>query len=321
MTSPISMQSPEILTLGEPLIEFNQTTPLGKHYLQGFGGDVSTVAVAASRFGARSGIISRVGSDQFGELLLDLWRQEHVDSQFVLRDPTAPTGVYFVSHSETGHRFSYLRSGSAASRITPEQLPLTAISSARWLHVSAISQAISESSSNTVSAAITAARAAGTFVSYDPNLRLALWPLERARQTIRSTVALADLFLPSLEDIVTLSEATSPDQALEWCIAAGARQIVLKLGARGALAYIDGKKYEIQPHRVSLVDATGAGDCFAGVLLASLCAGEAMQTAMTHANTAAALATTGYGAVAPLPTRDQVMQVLSSRTLESSHVG
>ena len=320
MTSPISMQSPEILTLGEPLIEFNQTTPLGKHYLQGFGGDVSTVAVAASRFGARSGIISRVGSDQFGELLLDLWRQEHVDSQFVLRDPTAPTGVYFVSHSETGHRFSYLRSGSAASRITPEQLPVAAISSARWLHVSAISQAISESSSNTVSAAITAARAAGTFVCYDPNLRLALWPLERARQTIRSTIPLADLFLPSLEDIVSLSGATSPEQALDWCIEAGARQVVLKLGARGALAYIGGQHFFIKPQGIDMVDATGAGDCFAGVLLASLCAGETMPTALAHANAAAAIATTGFGAVAPLPTRHQVLQTLSSQAAESSHV-
>ena len=320
MTSPTPTQWPEILTLGEPLIEFNQTTPLGKQYLQGFGGDVSTVAIAASRFGARAGIITCVGTDHFGDLLLDLWQQEHVDTQFVTRDPNAPTGVYFVSHNETGHRFSYLRSGSAASRITPAQLPLAAISSARWLHVSAISQAISESSSSTVSAAIAAARAAGTHISYDPNLRLALWPLDRARQTIRSTVPLADLFLPSLEDIVTLSGANTPEQALDWCLEAGARQVVLKLGARGALAYIDGQKVFIEPEAVKLVDATGAGDCFAGVLLAGLCAGETMQTALTHANAAAAIATTGFGAVAPLPTRHRVLQMPSSTAAESSHV-
>jgi len=320
MTSPTPTQWPEILTLGEPLIEFNQTTPLGKQYLQGFGGDVSTVAISASRFGARAGIITCVGTDHFGDLLIDLWQQEHVDTQFVLRDPTAPTGVYFVSHNETGHRFSYLRSGSAASRITPAQLPLAAISSARWLHVSAISQAISESSLTTVAAAIAAARAAGTQISYDPNLRLALWPLDRARQTIRSTIALADLFLPSLEDVVTLSGANTPEQALEWCLESGARLVVLKLGARGALAYIDGQQIFIEPQRVDLVDATGAGDCFAGVLLASLCAGETMPTALTHANAAAAIATTGFGAVAPLPTRHQVLHAFSSQAAESSHV-
>ena len=320
MTSPTPTQWPEILTLGEPLIEFNQTSPLDQQYLQGFGGDVSTVAIAAARFGARAGIITRVGSDHFGDLLLELWQQEAVDTCCVLRDPTAPTGVYFVSHTETGHRFSYLRSGSAASRITPDHLPLDRIHSTRWLHVSSISQAISESSSETVSLAIATARSAGKKISYDPNLRLALWPLERARDTIRATAALADLFLPSLEDIVTLSGATSAEQALEWCIETGARQVVLKLGARGVMAYLEGQIVSIAPERVNMVDATGAGDCFAGVLLACLCAGEDMQTAMTHANTAAALATTGFGAVAPLPRRHQVLQRLASHSPESSHV-
>ena len=320
MTSPTPTQWPEILTLGEPLIEFNQTSPLDQQYLQGFGGDVSTVAIAAARFGARAGIITRVGSDHFGDLLLELWQQEAVDTCCVLRDPTAPTGVYFVSHTETGHRFSYLRSGSAASRITPDHLPLDRIHSMRWLHVSSISQAISESSSETVSLAIATARSAGKKISYDPNLRLALWPLERARDTIRATAALADLFLPSLEDIVTLSGATSAEQALAWCIETGARQVVLKLGARGVMAYLEGQIVSLAPERVNMVDATGAGDCFAGVLLACLCAGEDMQTAMTHANAAAALATTGFGAVAPLPKRHQVLQRLASQSPESSHV-
>jgi 2-dehydro-3-deoxygluconokinase len=86
------------------------------------------------------------------------------------------------------------------------------------------------------------------------------------------------------------------------------------------LAYIDGQQLFIEPQRVDLVDATGAGDCFAGVLLASLCAGETMPTALAHANAAAAIATTGFGAVAPLPTRHQVLQTLSSQAAESSHV-
>ena len=313
-------EMPHILTLGEPLIEFNQTSASSKQYLQGFGGDVSTVAIAAARFGGSTGIITRVGDDAFGDLLLELWQQEHVDTQFVQRDASVPTGAYFVSHSDRGHRFSYLRRGSAASCITPDQLPLTGLATARWLHVSAISQAISTSSIETVSAAMDAARAAGTKISYDPNLRLALWPLEAARQTIHATAAHADVFLPSLEDILTLTGLSSADDALQWCIDTGARQVVLKLGERGVLAWIDGQRLTIEPHRVNRLDATGAGDCFAGVLLACLCAGESMTAAITHANAAAALSTTGFGAVAPLPTRTQVQQWLSSRQKEVSDV-
>jgi len=311
---------PHILTLGEPLIEFNQTSPSSKQYLQGFGGDVSTVAIAAARFGARAGIITRVGSDPFGDLLIELWQQEQVDTQFVVRDANAPTGVYFVSHGDTGHRFSYLRRGSAASCITPDQLPLEALGAARWLHVSAISQAISASSRETVSAAIHAARAAGTKISYDPNLRLALWPLEQARQTIRATAADADLFLPSLEDIFTLTELSSEEDALQWCIDTGARQVILKLGERGVLAWIAGQRLTVEPHRIDRVDATGAGDCFAGVLLACLCRDEPITTALAHANAAAALSTTGFGAVAPLPTRSQVQHWLNARQKEVTDV-
>lgn len=311
---------PHILTLGEPLIEFNQTSPSSKQYLQGFGGDVSTVAIAAARFGARTGIITRVGSDPFGDLLIELWQQEQVDTQFVARDESAPTGVYFVSHSDTGHRFSYLRRGSAASCITPDQLPIDGLVAARWLHVSAISQAISASSRETVSAAIHAARAVGTKISYDPNLRLALWPLEQARQTIRATAADADLFLPSLEDILTLTELSSEEDALQWCIDTGARQVILKLGERGVLAWIDGHRLTVEPHRIDRIDATGAGDCFAGVLLACLCRDEPITTALAHANAAAALSTTGFGAVAPLPTRAQAQHWLSARHKEVTDV-
>jgi len=311
---------PHILTLGEPLIEFNQTSPSNKQYLQGFGGDVSTVAIAAARFGARAGIITCVGSDPFGDLLIELWQQEQVDTQFVARDESAPTGVYFVSHSDTGHRFTYLRRGSAASCITPDQLPLEALGAARWLHVSAISQPISASSRETVSAAIHAARAAGTKISYDPNLRLALWPLEQARQTIRATAADADLFLPSLEDILTLTELSPEEDALQWCIDTGARQVILKLGERGVLAWIDGQRLTVEPYRIDRVDATGAGDCFAGVLLACLCSDEPITTALAHANAAAALSTTGFGAVAPLPTRAQVQHWFTARQKEVTDV-
>jgi 2-dehydro-3-deoxygluconokinase len=311
---------PEILTLGEPLIEFNQTAPQRPQYLQGFGGDVSNTAIAAARFGARAGIITRIGSDQFGDLLLDLWQHEGVDTHCVQRDPHAPTGLYFVTHNAQGHHFSYRRQGSAASLITPDQLPIPAIQSARWLHVSAISQAISSSSLDTVNAAITAAKQCAIQVCYDPNLRLALWPLERARATIQATAARVDLFLPSYDDVVQLSGASNPEQAMDWCLAAGARKVVLKLGGRGVMASLDGQLTMIAPHRIDAVDGTGAGDCFAGVLLACLCAGETMMSAIRYANAAAAIATTGFGAVAPLPTRVQVEALLEVRAVEPSHV-
>ncbi|TMG96445.1 MAG: sugar kinase, partial [Betaproteobacteria bacterium] len=167
---------PEIVALGEPLVEFNQIHAGDPHtYLQGFGGDTSNMAIAAARLGAQAGYITRVGDDAFGKMFIALWRHESVDTRGVAIDRSAPTGVYFVTHGDRGHAFSYLRAGSAASRLTPAELPLDVIRNARVIHVSAITQAISASACDAAFASFEAARAAGVKVSYDTNLRLSLW--------------------------------------------------------------------------------------------------------------------------------------------------
>ncbi len=136
--------TPEIVAIGEPMIEFNQTTANARDYLQGFGGDTSNFCVAVARHGGRPGYVTRLGDDAFGRGFLDLWRTEGVDTSGVVTDPQAHTAVYFVMHDERGHAFSYLRKGSAASRLSPENVPLDLVGRARYLHVSGITQAISQ---------------------------------------------------------------------------------------------------------------------------------------------------------------------------------
>ncbi len=303
--------APAILALGEPMIEFNQTIPGQRDYLQGFGGDTSNAIVAAARQGAACGYITRLGDDDFGRMFLDLWRVEGVDSSGVGIDGQAHTAVYFVTHGKTGHSFSYLRSGSAASRMRPEHLPAELIRSARYLHVSGICQAISQDARDSVQAAIALARQAGVKVSFDTNLRLKLWPLETARQVISDTIALTDVLLPSLDDLQTVSGLEAPDAILDWCFAHGANHVVLKLGREGCIAATGQERTKIPGHQVNAVDATGAGDCFDGAFLARLDAGDDLLAAARYANAAAALTTTGFGAVAPLPRRELVAAFLS----------
>jgi 2-dehydro-3-deoxygluconokinase len=304
------MKDFDIVALGEPLVEFNQTVAGEPDYRQGFGGDTSNAVIAAARQGARCAYLTRVGDDTFGAGLRALWRAEGVDDSGVLTDALAPTGIYFVSHGPSGHTFSYLRAGSAASRMVPADLAHGLVERARFLHVSGISQAISASACDTVYAALARARGAGTTVCYDSNLRLRLWPVDRARAILRDTLALADWFLPGLEDMRTLTGLQAPDAILDWSLTAGARRCVLKLGADGALLDDGGRRVQVAPYRVEAVDATGAGDCFAGSFLARLAAGDAPADAVRWANVAAALATTGFGAVDPLPDAAVVRTVL-----------
>jgi len=303
----------DIVSLGEPLYELSQIRGEDKKYLQGFGGDTSNAAIAAARQGAKVAYITRIGDDEFGRQFLGLWRDEGLGTSGVYVDSEAPTGVYFIHYGLQGHLFSYLRAGSAASRMRPEHLPLDLIRGAKFFHTSAISQAISACACDCVFAAIDAAKKSGVSFAYDSNLRLRLWPLPRARAVITATVALADYFLPSLEDLSALCGLAQPEALVDWSHRLGARYVALKLGADGALAS-DGTRCErIAPHAVDCVDATGAGDCFAGSLLARLSLGDDFWGAVRYANAAAALTTTGYGAVAPLPTPQAVAKLLQSQ--------
>ena len=308
----------DVVALGEAMVEFNQTpgqTP-GEPlvYLQGFGGDTSNAAIAAARAGAKVAYLSRLGTDRWGDRLMDLWQRENMDATPVLRDAQAPTGMYFVSHDVQGHQFSYARAGSAASRMQTQDLAhwQDTLASSHWLHLSGISLAISASACDTALAAMQLARKLGTRVAFDSNLRLSLWPLARAQACIRHAIGLCDLFLPSLEDMTALTGLTQAQDIIAWSHAQGATQVVLKLGAHGAIAS-NGQTQRAEPgHSVQAVDATGAGDCFAGNLLARLSAGDSLWDAAAYANAAAALSVQGFGAVDPLPQREAVLNALKT---------
>jgi 2-dehydro-3-deoxygluconokinase len=255
----------DLVALGEPLLEFNQTRDTSDQYLQGFGGDTSNCVIAAARLGATTAYITRLGDDAFGRKFLALWQRERVDASGVAIDADASTGIYFVTHGASGHEFSYLRAGSAASRMRPSDLPLPVIRSAKVLHVSGISQAISASACDTVFAAIDAAREAGARISFDCNVRPKLWPLPRARAVIVATMGLCDWFLPSLDEAVQLSGKEQPDAILDWCHDQGAPVVALKMGGEGAGFHRRGTRAS-SPARVNAIDATGAGDCFDGAL-------------------------------------------------------
>ena len=124
----------DLLCMGEPMLEFNQlpTQPDGtRHYLEGHGGDTSNAAIAAARQGARVGYITALGNDMPGDSFMALWAREGVDASTVIRTDRWLTGVYFVTHDETGHHFLHYRANSAASMYTPDDLPTAAFAAAR----------------------------------------------------------------------------------------------------------------------------------------------------------------------------------------------
>lgn len=300
----------DIVCLGEPLLEFNQKEP--GVLLQGFGGDTSNCAVAAARQGADVGYITRIGKDKFGESLLALWREEGIDVSQIAEDPYAPTGIYFVTHDNFGHHFSYYRERSAATRIEPQNLSIPYIADAKFLHVSAISQAISSTAADTVFAAIDIANCNDTKVSYDTNLRLNLWSVKRARAIVHEAMKYCHIALPSIDDARELSELNSADAIVDFYHDLGAEVVVLKLENDGAIVSTQQERRKIAGISVKSIDSNGAGDTFAGAILAELARGQNPFQAAEYANVAAALSTQFDGAVNSIPDRLQIMNFLRS---------
>lgn len=308
----------DIICLGEPMVELTRlqstTATAAATYQQGFGGDTSNAAIAAARQGAAVGYITAIGNDTFGDSLLALWHQEGIDTSQVRRHASAKTGLYFITPHPEGRSFTYMRAGSAASCLTPADMPEAYIAGAKILHVSAISQAISDSACDAVFAAIEMARRHDVLVSYDSNLRLNLWPLARARAVTHEAMRLCDIALPSIDDSRELTGLTSADDIIDYYLAAGARVVALKCGADGAVVATPTARRVIPAHPVKPVDSTGAGDAFDGAFLAAYLSSADPFAAAERAAIVAALTTCGYGALSTLPRADEVARRLAERT-------
>lgn len=289
------MSSFDLICLGEPMVEFNQQSE--GLFRIGIGGDVSNAAISAAQHGARTAFISRLGDDIFGAEVIKKWQSESVDYSNVETVLGEETGVYFVTHDSTGHKFSYRRANSAASKFQSFALPKEVICSSSVFYASGINLAISESMRKATVDAILIARECSTTVAFDPNLRTALWPIDQAREAIHDTFRFCNIALPSLEDAQQLTGLTTPMEICEYYHRLGPTTVVLTLGKNGVYLSEDGNPTILEGQQVESVDATGAGDCFNGAFLATWIKTNSFKTAAKVANISAAKSTTTFGAL------------------------
>ncbi len=304
----------DIITLGEPLIEFSAVHEgnlcKGNMFLQGFGGDTSNFAVSAARSGGKVGYITAIGKDPFGNALLNLWRNENIDVTTVKEASQHKTGIYFISRNNGNHLFTYFRKNSAASNMTPDIIDPQTIEKAKILHFTGITQGISISACDTSFRAISIAKKSKTLVSYDPNLRTDLWQLDRARAIIHNTIPKTDIVFPSYEDACLLSGLSEPEKISDYYLNMGPKIVVLKLGEKGALLAYGQKRKFFAPFPVKPVDSSGAGDTFCGAFITEYVNGNSLDACMRFAGTAAALSTTGIGCVSAIPKRDKTISTM-----------
>jgi 2-dehydro-3-deoxygluconokinase len=298
----------DLVTLGESMALFSarRTGPLrhARDFGLGVGGAESNVAIGVCRLGGRAAWIGRVGADEFGELLRSTLAGEGVDVRGMLVDPEAPTGLMIKSRrtSEVVD-VRYYRSASAGSRLRPADLDVSLIRSARVLHVTGITLALSASAAEAVRAAVVEARDAGAIVSMDVNYRRALWTPAEASAALRETVAAVDVLFATEAEARLIVEGDAPLTLAHALSDLGPRHVLIKRGALGAIELSDGAVRHAEPHRVAELDPVGAGDAFAAGWIAETLAGATSERRLATASAAGAFAVTADGDWESLPRR------------------
>lgn len=318
---------PDIITCGELLIDFVPTesgVPLveAPTFKKALGGAPANVAVGVSRLGASAGFIGKVGDDPFGHFLRNTLHSNDVDISSLKLDPQAPTMLAFVSLRADGERdFMFYGNPGTNMRFSTAEIDQRYIEQAKLFHFCSISL-ISEPFRSATLEAVRIARRAGAVVSYDPNWRPPLWPGdEEARREIMRAWPLADVIKVSEEEVAFL-KPTDDLSDLESQVRSlwhdDLKLLIVTRASKGCVFFTTGFSGQVDGFAVDSVDTTGAGDAFVAALLSRLLNHpEAVsdKAALTEicrfANATGALTTTGRGAIASLPDKEQVTRFLN----------
>ena len=277
LASERGVPSLDVVTLGESMALFKAESigplPHAGVLTLGIGGAESNVAIALKRLGASVAWVGRLGDDSLGNLVHRELLAEALEV-VCTRDDTAPTGLMIKERrTPSVVKVSYYRAESAGSRLCVDDIPHGLIARARLLHVTGITPALSQTAAEAVNYAIACAKAAGVKVSFDLNYRASLWSPQDAKSAYLDLIAQADVvFAGEDEAAIVVDGAEKPIELAKRLADLGPTQVVIKLGAEGCVALVDGVEYRQAAIPIHVIDTVGAGDAFvAGYLSEWLC--------------------------------------------------
>ena len=317
-----------IINLGEILIDVIPTTQvrLGEAcYTPYPGGAIANVAVAIARLGGLARFIGGVAEDEFGQLLVQVLVDNHVDTRYVRVVKEAPTAIALVTLYTGGQRhFTFFRQGTADTQLQAEYLNWGAWHDAAVCHVGGVLLSTEPARSATL-AAMDHTRQVGSIVSFDVNIRPTLWTSPATiHKTIASAVERTDVLKISAEEAEYTGvwgyssseplERSKLNALGEALLERGPRLVIITLGVNGAFLLTAKHRVEVPSLPVRPVDTTGAGDAFMGAVLYQLvqqgCQTPSDLLALSEhnlhnlgsfANNVAGLSTTRYGGISSFP--------------------
>ncbi|CCQ33186.1 fructokinase protein [Halorhabdus tiamatea SARL4B] len=317
------METENALIAGEALIDMFPTTegPLDdvEMFERRAGGAPANLAVAMTRLGAAPYLWTRLGADPFGRHLKEALTDQGIPDRFLELDSTRKTAHTLVGDDPAADQsFVFYKEGTATMAMESGTVPDETLSNLEWVHFGGV-MLCEEPARTAMLDLAERAGEAGCTVSFDPNTREDLWPDPADLEpTLRSALELADVVKTDREDLSILwkTEGASIESVAEELTTYGPHTVFLTQGGDETygLATADppwGAAETKQPTLdVDVVETTGAGDAFTAGVITALLEEKSFDAAIRFGNAVGALATTDTGAMAPLPTREAVEELL-----------
>ncbi len=259
----------DVVAIGELLIDFApvSTDDAGYPTLKAQpGGAPGNFLAALQKYGCTTALMSKVGEDAFGNLLVNTLDTLGISTKGIVKDPSVFTTLAFVTLDATGNReFSFARKPGADTRLRVEELDTALLDSCKVLHFGTLSLT-GEPARSATKAAVAYAKEHGKLISFDPNLRKPLWPNdEAAKEQIEWSLHQADIVKISDEEIEFLWGISPEEGAQKLLREYGVRLVYATLGPKGChFANAQGYGKVASPTGIHVVDTTGAGDIFGG---------------------------------------------------------
>ncbi|MFB9833204.1 sugar kinase [Actinoallomurus acaciae] len=284
--------APGIVCLGESMVLVTPaaSTPLREAtqaWLRVAGAESNTAQYLAD-LGHRVTWVSRVGADPLGERIVSEIAASGVGTRAVVRDPGAPTAVYFKDPAPEKTDVYYYRTGSAASRLSPRDLDAVDLSAGPLAYTSGVTVALSASCAEAVSVLFDRTREAGGVRAFDVNHRAGLWNTGEASTALLDTARRADIVLVGLDEAAVLWGTASPDDVRD--LIGGPARLIVKDADVGATLFDETGRHFEPAEKVEVVEPVGAGDAFAAGYLSALLAGAPPGACLRLGHRTAALA-------------------------------
>jgi len=299
----LTFTSDRVLAVGEAMIEMAVVG--ADTYRRGFAGDTFNTAWHMAQIPNAAldvGYVTRVGTDTVSDRFVDMLRQDGIETTHVGRDARRTMGLYTIELAGAERSFSYWREASAARHLAQDAAWLDrAFAGAALIHLSGITLGIlDDASRDRLAQSLQKARATGTRISFDPNVRPKLWPSpDVTRAAMAQFFAITDVALPSFDDEAALWGDALPNQTINRIAAFGASEVVVKNGA-APVSILAGDMQDIPTKKATEVrDTSGAGDAFNAGYLAARLSGKSPASAVTCGQAMAAEVIRHFGARIP----------------------